>query len=86
MGAGTFLHPGGSPWWRFSIQRRVEEKVMQSATQTAPASKKMLWAGCVVSALPALFLLLDGVMKLVRPPPVVIRPGTRFRTRTQKET
>jgi hypothetical protein len=44
---------------------------MQATGQTAPASKKMLWAGRIVSAVPSLFLLLDGVMKLVRPPPVV---------------
>ena len=31
----------------------------------------MLWAGRIMSALPALFLLLDGVMKLGKPAPVV---------------
>ena len=44
---------------------------MQSATQTVPVSNKMLWAGRITSALPALFLLVDGVMKLVKPEPVV---------------
>jgi fucose permease len=44
---------------------------MQSDTQTAPVSKKMLWTGRIIGALPALFLLLDGVMKLVKPAPVV---------------
>jgi hypothetical protein len=44
---------------------------MQSAPQTAPVSKKGLWAGCIISALPALFLLIDGAMKLVKPPIVV---------------
>ena len=44
---------------------------MQPGTQTAPVSKKRLWAGRVMTALPALFLLLDGVMKLVKPAPVV---------------
>ena len=44
---------------------------MQSATQTAPLSKKRLWAGRITSALPALFLLIDGVVKLVKPAPVV---------------
>ena len=44
---------------------------MQSDTQTAPVSKKSLWAGRIISALPVLFLLLDGVMKLVKPAPVV---------------
>lgn len=44
---------------------------MQSDTHTPPVSKKMLWAGRIVSALPALFLLLDGIMKLIKPAPVV---------------
>ncbi|MEK6282946.1 MAG: DoxX family protein [Acidobacteriota bacterium] len=44
---------------------------MQTNTQAAPVSKKMLWAGRIVSALPALFLLMDGVMKLVKPAVVV---------------
>lgn len=37
----------------------------------APKSKKMLWAGRVVSALPALLLLFSGGMKLVKPEAVV---------------
>ncbi|HEY2960991.1 MAG TPA: DoxX family protein [Pyrinomonadaceae bacterium] len=37
----------------------------------APVSKGTLWAGRIVSGLPALFLLLDGAMKLVKPEPVV---------------
>lgn len=44
---------------------------MQSDIHTAPVSKKMLWAGRIVSALPVLLLLMDGVMKLVRPAVVV---------------
>ena len=42
---------------------------MQS--DTVPVSPKMLWAGRIASGLPALFLLVDGVMKLVKPAPVV---------------
>jgi hypothetical protein len=38
---------------------------MQSSLQTSPASRKMLWAGRIVSALPALLLLLSGVMKVL---------------------
>jgi hypothetical protein len=37
----------------------------------APPSKAARRAGWVMTALPALFLLLDGVMKLVKPAPVV---------------
>ncbi len=44
---------------------------MSSDTQPATVSKAMLWAGWITSALPALFLLMDGVMKLVRPAIVV---------------
>jgi hypothetical protein len=44
---------------------------MQSDPQTAPVSKTRVWAGRVISALPALFLLVDGAMKLVKPAPVV---------------
>ena len=34
-------------------------------------SKKSLWIGRIVSGLPALFLLVDGAMKLVKPAVVV---------------
>jgi len=44
---------------------------MQSDTQTASISKKMIWAGRIMSALPVLMLLLSGVMKLVKPAAVV---------------
>ena len=44
---------------------------MQPNAQTAPVSKTMLWAGRVLSALPILFLLLDGIMKLFKPAFVV---------------
>jgi DoxX-like family len=33
--------------------------------------RKTLWAGRILSALPVLFLLMDGIMKLVKPEPVV---------------
>ncbi len=35
------------------------------------SNKGPVWAGRIISALPVLFLLLDGVMKLVKPPFVV---------------
>ncbi len=43
---------------------------MQPVTQTHPVSKKALWAGYIMSALPVLMLLFSAVMKLVNPPPV----------------
>jgi len=44
---------------------------MQSGTQTAPDSKKRLWAGRIVSGLAVLFLLFDSVIHLTKIPPVV---------------
>jgi len=44
---------------------------MQSGAQTAPVSKKVLWAGRIASAVPVLMLLLSGGMKLVKPAFVV---------------
>jgi DoxX-like family len=52
-------------------QQQMDEKLMQSDTQTASVSKKTLWAGHVISALPALFLLFDAVLKFIKPPQVV---------------
>ena len=40
---------------------------MQSDSQTAPGSKKMLWAGRITSALPVLMLFFSGAMKLANP-------------------
>ena len=39
--------------------------------QTELVSKGSLWAGRIVSGLPALFLLVDAVMKFIKPAPVV---------------
>ena len=44
---------------------------MPSDTHPAPVSQAKRWAGWIISALPALFLLVDGVMKLVKPAVVV---------------
>ena len=44
---------------------------MPSGNHTASPSNKPLWAGYIVSALSILFLLMDGVMKLVKPAFVV---------------
>jgi hypothetical protein len=39
---------------------------MESATQSALISKKTSWPGIIISALTALFLLFDGVMKMAK--------------------
>jgi len=44
---------------------------MQPNTETAPVSKGRLWAGRIISGIPILFLLMDGVMKLFKPDFVV---------------
>ena len=44
---------------------------MQSATQIAPASKKRVWTGRIISALVVLFLLFDSAIKLMKLPPAV---------------
>jgi hypothetical protein len=44
---------------------------MNPNTQVLVASNKSLWAGRVVSALPALGLLFSAIMKLMKPPAVL---------------
>lgn len=44
---------------------------MATVLPGVPVSKTMLWSGRVLSTLPALFLLLDGGMKLFKPKFVV---------------
>ena len=49
----------------------MAEGFMQSASQPAPVSKKMLWAGRIMSALPVLLLVFSAVAKLMKPASVV---------------
>src|SRR5260370_20738141 len=44
---------------------------MQSASEPAQVSKKMLWAGRIMSALPVLLLAFSAVAKLMKPASVV---------------
>ena len=46
-------------------------RASEPIVQIAPVSKGSLWAGRILSALVALLLLLDAIMKLVKPAPVV---------------
>jgi hypothetical protein len=41
------------------------------ATEAGEDSPKMIWAGRILTVLTALFMLLDGVMKIVKPPQVL---------------
>lgn len=45
---------------------RLEEQFMPSTTKAVPASNKKLWAGRILSSLAVLFLLFDGVVKMMR--------------------
>ena len=47
------------------------DKTMSAENQPAPVSKPMWWGGAVMSALPALALTMSGVMKLMKPAPIV---------------
>ena len=44
---------------------------MYSEAHTAPGSKRVLWAGRILSALAVLFLVFDAVIKVMVIPPVV---------------
>ena len=52
-------------------ERRLEEDLLQSLTQTPSVSKARIWAGRSLSGLAVLFLTLDGVIKFAKPVPVV---------------
>jgi hypothetical protein len=52
-----------------SIEQTLETILM--TTNVASTSKKQFWAARILSGLPALFLLVDGGMKLVKPGVVV---------------
>jgi len=38
-----------------------------SSTETESGTKKMIWTGQIITVLTSLFMLLDGVMKIVKP-------------------
>jgi len=57
---------------RFQTGRNLEEQFMLADTQTAPVSKKSLWAGRAMSALVILFLTVDAVIKFVKPAPAPV--------------
>ncbi len=44
---------------------------MESRTEPAPVSRKRLWAGQIMSAVPVLFLIFDSVIHILKPSPVV---------------
>jgi hypothetical protein len=52
-------------------EQHAEEKIMQTGTQTVTVSKKKLWAGRIISGLAVLFLVFDGVAKVMKVAPVL---------------
>jgi hypothetical protein len=44
---------------------------MESRSETPAVPKAQLWTGYVLSFVPGLMLVLDGVMKLIKPEPVI---------------
>jgi hypothetical protein len=59
-----------------AVANRIEPaKSLQPAHAPAPVGKAALWSGRVISTLPALFLLFDAVMKLIKPGFVVEATG-----------
>ena len=53
-------------------QRKAEEAFMQASTQTVPiTTKTMRWTGHIISALAVLFLVFDGVIKVLKLAPVM---------------
>ena len=44
---------------------------MDSATQAAPISKRVLWTGRILSTIPVLLLLTSATAKILKPPPVL---------------
>ena len=52
-----------------TITNAIQSDTHNQAASTS--SKGRLWAGRIISALPALFLLIDGIMKLAKPAVVV---------------
>ena len=59
-----------------AVANRIEPtESLQSAHAPAPVGKAALWTGRVIRTLPALFLLLDAAVKLVKPGFVVEATG-----------
>jgi len=51
---------------RIPIVKHIGGNAMASTTQAAPVSTKMVWTGRIVSGLVVLFLIFDGVTKVIK--------------------
>src|ERR1700723_3566371 len=50
---------------------KSQRRLLMSGIEAGEGSGKMIWAGRILTVLTALFMLLDGVMKIVKPPQVL---------------
>ncbi len=76
VGSGGFpiLFPvilGGLLWGGLYLRDQRLPALLPLTTPPPATSPKMLWAGRILSALPALLLLFSATMKLMKPAPVV---------------
>jgi len=55
----------------FQLEGYLEERFMSSDSGAIAVSKKGLWAGRILSGLVVLFLIPDGIIKFIKPAPVV---------------
>jgi len=53
------------------MNAEYDSQSVQTSASPAPVSQGRLWTGRILSMLPALFLLMDGVMKVMKPDFVV---------------
>ncbi len=52
-------------------EQATQHSVTHAATRSTPVSAKMVWSGRIISAIPALILLLSATAKLMKAPQVV---------------
>src|SRR6266850_672782 len=55
----------------FQLEGNQEERFMQSDSGAVAVSNRGLWAGRILSGLVVLFLIPDGIIKFIKPAPVV---------------
>lgn len=65
------VYMGAMLWGGLFLRDKRMREYLQSGAQSASISKKAIWAGRIISVLPALMLIFSGVVKLARPAEVV---------------
>jgi hypothetical protein len=66
-----FVHVGSDPSFEAEVaarlRKRPPEENMPTSVEVAPVSKKMLWAGRILSSLPVLLFVFTGMFSLLKP-------------------